>query len=162
MRAAGIRGLVSLAALGGHRYVSLAPYELAESVGRHCKTVPDQGGHLVRIANLLGVSTMPALANALGYDGPLELLSMWACLFGGKQFVGVADKALNANMALECACSPQPRLKRRCIMWWFVCGALGLAACGFLAEVCSVLLYQPKVGLQERTRGGSAPSCALG
>ena len=107
MRAEGIRGLVSLVALGGGRYVSLAPFVLAEAVDKHSDTVPDQGKHLERFANLLGVRSMPELANRLGYDGPLELLSMWACLFGVKQFVGVALQGLDINVMLECARMPQ-------------------------------------------------------
>ena len=106
MRAAGIRSLVSLAALGGRRYISLAPYELAEAVEQHSHTVPDQSNHLQRLAKSLGVSSMPDLAGKLGYDGPLELLSMWACLFGSKQLVGVADTGLNPDLALERARTP--------------------------------------------------------
>ncbi len=106
MRAAGIRGLVSLAVLGGRHFVSLAPYEQAELVELHSETVPDQGKHLKRLSESLGVRSMPDLANKLGYDGPLELLSMWACLFGGKQLVGVASKGFNTSLLVEHARMP--------------------------------------------------------
>ena len=49
---------------------------------------------------------MPDLANKLGYDGPLELLSMWACLFGGKQFLGVASKGFHSSVLVERARRP--------------------------------------------------------
>ena len=75
MRAEGIRGLISLALLGAHRCVTLAPHELAEAVQQHSDTVPGQCNHLRRLATSLGVSSMSNLANQLGYDGPLELLS---------------------------------------------------------------------------------------
>ena len=106
MRAEGIRGLISLVLLGGHRYVTLAPNEHAEAVQQHSDMVPGQCNHLQRLAKSLGVSSMPDLAGKLGYDGPLELLSMWACLFGSKQLVGVADTGLNPNLALKRARNP--------------------------------------------------------
>jgi hypothetical protein len=101
MRAAGIHGLVSLSRLGGHRFLSLAPYESAEAVGQHMETVPDQGRHLQRMANSVGEATMPGLASKLGYDGPLELLSMWTCLFGSSALAGVAKRGLDTTVVLE-------------------------------------------------------------
>jgi len=106
MRAEGIRGLISLVLLGGHRYVTLAPHELAEAVQQHSDTVPGQCNHLRRLATSLGVSSMSNLASQLGYDGPLELLSVWASLFGSKQLVGVADTGFNPTLVLERARSP--------------------------------------------------------
>ena len=106
MRAAGIRSLVSLAVLSGRHFVSLAPYEQAELVKVHSETVPDQGKHLQRLSDSFGVHSMPDLANKLGYDGPLELLSMWACLFGGKQLVGVAGRGFNTALLVERARMP--------------------------------------------------------
>ena len=112
MRAAGIRGLVSLAVLGGRHFVSVAPYEQAELVEQHSQTVPDQGNHLQRLSDSLGVRSVPELANKLGYDGPFELLSMWACLFGAKQLRGVAGRGFNTNVLVERAWKPWPRPER--------------------------------------------------
>lgn len=116
MRAAGIHGLVSLSCLGSNRFGSLAAYEQAEQVASHMTTVPDQNQHLAYLSQAVGVNNMQLLANRIGYDGPLELLSMWTCLFGGptlRLFTRIEAKVTSKVMLERASCSQSMRTREQ-------------------------------------------------
>ena len=116
MRAAGIHGLVSLSCLGSNRFGSLAAYEQAEQVTNHMTTVPDQNQHLACLSQAVGVNNMQLLANRIGYDGPLELLSMWTCLFGGptlRLFTRIEARVTSKVMVERASCSQSMRTREQ-------------------------------------------------
>jgi hypothetical protein len=81
MRAAGIRHIASASSADS---VLDGQQRRAEELQTFRATVPDQRGHLDHCGQLLGVHSVPALCEALGYTGAPEDLSMWLCLFAGK------------------------------------------------------------------------------
>jgi hypothetical protein len=98
MRAAGIRHIASVSSadslLDGQQ-------RRAEELQTFCATVPDQRNHLEHCGQLLGVQSVPALCEALGYTGAPEDLSMWLCLFAGK---GLEQNYLGYPRARALAC----------------------------------------------------------
>jgi hypothetical protein len=57
----------------------------ANHVDVFVESVPDTCGHLPHLSRLLAAPTMYELADALKYTGPIELLSMWLCIFGSAE-----------------------------------------------------------------------------
>jgi hypothetical protein len=108
MRSHGISGLVALQELRDPS-APLLPYEKASLLTEFAMWVPDESRHLVRLGRLFGVPTLPGLAGALGYSGPLELLSMWLCLFCGNGMVvkDVFAHCRNSDVAVAAACGAQ-------------------------------------------------------
>ena len=101
MRAAGIPCLLSLSCLGARRFSSLRPFELAEQVVSHMACVPDESEHLLHLSQAFGASDMSSLGHKLGYDGPLELLSMWLCLFGNNSLSAITRMPVNTAWLQE-------------------------------------------------------------
>jgi hypothetical protein len=83
MRSHGITGLLAIRTTAPEG----AKYEEANSLAEFANWVPDESRHLERLGQLFSVDTLPELAIALAYDGPMELLSMWLCLFCGRGMV---------------------------------------------------------------------------
>ena len=114
MRAHGIPGLLAIRMLDP----AGSKYEEANLLAEFARWVPDESRHLERLGQLFSVDTLPNLAIALGYDGPLELLSMWLCLFCGRGMM-VQDVLLHMKdpevaiaaargAKLDPACNPCP------------------------------------------------------
>ena len=83
MRSHGIPGLLAIKLLAP----AGLKYEDANLLAELARWVPDASRHLERLGQLFSVDTLPKLAIALRYNGPLELLSMWLCLFCGRGVV---------------------------------------------------------------------------
>jgi hypothetical protein len=78
MRAAGIPALIlGVGGLRGSAEVSAA----AETVQVFSQHVPDQAGWLLRLSRHYRETTLLGLANRMNYHEPIELLSMYTCLY---------------------------------------------------------------------------------
>jgi len=102
MRCHGIPGLLAI------RFGTPAgeKYDEANSLAEFANWVPDESRHLERLGQLFSVTTLHMLAVELGYDGPLELLSMWLCLFCGCGIVvqDVLTHMKDPEVAIAAAC----------------------------------------------------------
>ena len=72
MRAKGVTGLT---------LVGRGELAAAEQVAVYARSVPDEGGWLVKFGDFFQVETLEALCRELQYSGPPELLSMRCCLY---------------------------------------------------------------------------------
>lgn len=111
MRSHGIPGLLATGEVGAVSGAVSAPFANAHLLAEFGRWVPDESCHLVRLGALFSVSTVHDLANALHYNGPLELLSMWLCLFCGKGMVAEEVLGLRGSldMAVTAACGARFR-----------------------------------------------------
>jgi hypothetical protein len=119
MRAEGVRGIVAVsssdAALDRHQ-------RRAEQVEVWQGTVPDRKQLLVHCARTLGVASIPALCEALGYTGAPEDLGMWLCFFAGD---ALAQNCLGHPRARALACaSQQDGLQARVSQSLITCAAV--------------------------------------
>jgi hypothetical protein len=84
MRASGIVGLME-----DHFFITAPwPYYNATLVNTFRETMPDQNEHLLVLGNHVGAGRRDVsifeVVEWLGFDGAVEDLSMWCCLFFGK------------------------------------------------------------------------------
>lgn len=79
MRAAGIPSL--LLGVDGLRGSAGRKDIEAEKVAVFCTHVPDQGDWLNCLAKHYGQTTLLGLVNRMSYQEPIELLSMYTCLY---------------------------------------------------------------------------------
>jgi hypothetical protein len=137
MRFRNISGLVQVRPVGrGPGAEKLAArMEYAERVAVHSKYCADKHSLLELYAAACSKTNMWELAGSLSYNGPLELLSMWTCLFGGSTLTTPSAHALlEGGKARAFACLALPKLA---CCWSFV------RACGF-AQTCALLVVRPR------------------
>ena len=82
MRYQGIKELTVVSEVDEVRSVpGFADHVQAEEVNRFSVSYPDMNCWLLRMAKFLQADNISMLKAKLQYDGPIELLSMWLCLY---------------------------------------------------------------------------------
>ena len=82
MRYQGIKELTVVSEVDEVRGVpGFADHLQAEEVTRFSLSYPDMNCWLLRMAKFLQANNISMLKSKLQYDGPIELLSMWLCLY---------------------------------------------------------------------------------
>jgi hypothetical protein len=114
MRVSGIERLGEVRAVGhtgdGLTYAARvdAQHAQAELISEHGRRVPDKKGLLAWCGSALGASTVWELARGLEYDGPVEMLSGWLCLFSSPELVTDSSWSLLAGPRVQVIACPVP------------------------------------------------------